>query len=54
MLIKKLWGVAWEFWEHRNEKEHAHDTTNLNVTTNSLIEVEITTGFTDLCIPFVS
>jgi hypothetical protein len=25
MVIRKLWRIAWEIWQHRNEKEHDND-----------------------------
>jgi hypothetical protein len=27
LVIRKLWNIAWELWQHRNQKEHADDKT---------------------------
>lgn len=40
-LIKKLWDIAWDLWEHRNGIEHMNDVQTLNIALNDKIEREI-------------
>jgi Reverse transcriptase (RNA-dependent DNA polymerase) len=37
-VIKKLWDIAWDLWEHRNGVEHMHDTTVAHELLNRQIE----------------
>jgi hypothetical protein len=47
-LIQKLWGAAWQLWEHRNEIEHKHESIRIQATTDAQIAEEISKGFSGL------
>lgn len=40
-IIKKLWDVAWDLWEHRNGIEHEHDVAEEHQELNNRIAQEI-------------
>lgn len=40
-LIKKMWDIAWDLWEHRSGIEHLHDVQEQHQSLNEKIETEI-------------
>jgi len=47
-LIVKLWDVAWDLWEYRNDVEHKNDRADLLLKCNHDIQEEIEKGFAGL------
>ena len=47
-LISRIWKIAWELWDKRNEFEHADDQMNKNREYTRRIEHELAYGFADL------
>jgi hypothetical protein len=47
-LIRKLWQVAWDLWEHRNGFVHEREAGLLSEQTNQAIQEEFTKGTRDL------
>jgi hypothetical protein len=43
-LIKKLWDIAWDFWEHRNGIIHSKETGLLIITLNAEIQEQFQIG----------
>jgi hypothetical protein len=48
MIIRKLWMIAWDMWQNRNQKEHEDDANNELEKVRTTIEEEIGKGFEDL------
>jgi hypothetical protein len=47
-LISRIWKIAWELWDKRNEYEHEDDQENKNRDYTSRIELEVAVGFANL------
>jgi hypothetical protein len=47
-LIRKLWDIAWDLWEHRNGIEHHNDQAKLCAAFDKQIQQELQIGFDDL------
>ena len=47
-LISRIWKIAWDLWDKRNELEHADDQLNRNIEYTRIIEQELAYGFEDL------
>jgi hypothetical protein len=43
-IIKKLWQIAWDIWEHRNGYLHARNTGLHSLNTNEIIAAEFNKG----------
>ena len=47
-LISRIWKIAWDLWDKRNEFEHADDQLNRNREYTIIIEQEVAYGYADL------
>jgi hypothetical protein len=47
-LISRIWKIAWDLWEKRNEYEHEDDQQNKNLEYTIRIEQELAYGIVDL------
>ena len=44
LVIRRLWKIAWDIWQHRNEMEHRHDQQKELFRLRELAKVEIEVG----------
>jgi hypothetical protein len=49
LVIRKLWKIAWEIWQHRNKRSHLQDEQYELERVRSQVSDEIIKGFEEIC-----